>query len=154
MTAGHWLADFGYYGFVSFVVHRHASYVNPRQRQISILLGLFLTALGIYFLEQGLEKLLLWTVSQIPVVSFVCRNEGSRKKPRASSHETRINEHHQNPTTPRHLSSRSRSSAETSRQLESSHATEPDKEVQNLCWRGRPSFSGQPIPIMKIAGYF
>ena len=58
VTAGHWLADFGYYGFVSFVMHRHASYVNPRQRQISVLLGLFLTVLGIYFLEQGLEKLL------------------------------------------------------------------------------------------------
>ena len=59
VTAGHWLADFGYYGFVSFVMHRHASYVNPRQRHISVLLGLFLTALGIYFLEQGLEKLIL-----------------------------------------------------------------------------------------------
>ena len=58
VTAGHWLADFGYYGFVSFVMHRHASYVNPKQRQISIILGLFLTALGTYFLEQGLEKLL------------------------------------------------------------------------------------------------
>lgn len=58
VTAGHWLADFGYYGVVSFVMHRHASYVNPRQRQISVLLGLFLTALGIYFLEQGLEKLI------------------------------------------------------------------------------------------------
>lgn len=59
VTAGHWLADFGYYGVVSFVMHRHASYVNPRQRQISVLLGLFLTSLGIYFLEQGLEKLIL-----------------------------------------------------------------------------------------------
>jgi len=39
-------------------MHRHASYVNPKQRQISIILGLFLTALGTYFLEQGLEKLL------------------------------------------------------------------------------------------------
>jgi threonine/homoserine/homoserine lactone efflux protein len=58
VTAGHWLADLGYYGFVSFVMHRHASYVNPKQRQISIILGLFLTALGTYFLEQGLEKLL------------------------------------------------------------------------------------------------
>ena len=58
VTAGHWLADFGYYGVVSFVIHRHASYVNPRQRQISVLLGLFLAALGIYFLEQGLEKLI------------------------------------------------------------------------------------------------
>lgn len=57
VTAGHWLSDFGYYVFVSFVVHRHSSYVNPRQRQISITLGLFLAALGIYFLQQGLDKL-------------------------------------------------------------------------------------------------
>jgi len=57
VTAGHWLADFAYYVFVSFVMHRHASYVNPRQREISILLGLFVTALGVYFLEQGVEKL-------------------------------------------------------------------------------------------------
>ncbi|WP_455285139.1 LysE family transporter [[Eubacterium] cellulosolvens] len=57
VTMGHWLADFGYYVFVSFVVHRHASFVNPRQRKISILLGLFVAALGIYFLEQGIEKL-------------------------------------------------------------------------------------------------
>jgi len=56
VTAGHWLADFGYYGFVSLVVHRHASYVSPRQQEISILLGLFLTVLGAYFLQQGLEK--------------------------------------------------------------------------------------------------
>jgi len=59
VTVGHWLSDFGYYTFVSFVVHRHASYVSPRQRQISTILGLFLTALGIYFLQQGLEKLVL-----------------------------------------------------------------------------------------------
>ena len=57
VTAGHWLADFGYYGFVSFVMHRHASYVSPKQRQISLVLGIFLAALGIYFLEQGLENL-------------------------------------------------------------------------------------------------
>jgi len=58
VTAGHWIADFGYYIFVSFLVHRHASYVNPRQREISIVLGLFLTALGIYFVEQGVERLI------------------------------------------------------------------------------------------------
>jgi len=57
VTAGHWISDFGYYGFVSIVVHRHANYVSPRQRQIAILLGLFLTTLGLYFLEQGLQKL-------------------------------------------------------------------------------------------------
>lgn len=58
VTLGHWLADFGYYVFISFIVHRHTSCVNPRQRQISVILGLFLTALGVYFLEQGLEKLI------------------------------------------------------------------------------------------------
>ena len=59
VTAGHWLSDFGYYTFVSFVVHRHASYVNPRQHQVSIVLGLFLAALGLYFVQEGLEKLVL-----------------------------------------------------------------------------------------------
>jgi len=59
VTVGHWLSDFGYYVFVSFIIHRHASYVNPKQRKISILLGLFVTVLGLYFLEQGLEKLVL-----------------------------------------------------------------------------------------------
>jgi len=58
VTAGHWLADFGYYRLVSFIVYDHSIYVNPGQRQILILLGLFLTVLGLYFLEQGLEKLL------------------------------------------------------------------------------------------------
>jgi threonine/homoserine/homoserine lactone efflux protein len=57
VTIGHWLSDFVYYIFVSFIVHKHASYVNPKQRQISIVLGIFMTALGIYFLEQGLQKL-------------------------------------------------------------------------------------------------
>ena len=59
VTLGHWMADFAYYIFVSYVAHRHASYINPRQRKISILLGLFVTALGLYFLEQGLEKLIV-----------------------------------------------------------------------------------------------
>jgi len=60
VTAGHWLSDFGYYVFVSFIMHRHASYVNPRQHQISTILELFLTALGVYFVQQGLEKIVLY----------------------------------------------------------------------------------------------
>ncbi len=55
VTAGHWMSDLAYYGFVSMIIHRHANYVSPRQRQIAIVLGLFLTALGLYFLEQGLQ---------------------------------------------------------------------------------------------------
>ncbi len=59
VTIGHWTSDFAYYIFVSFIVHRHKRFVNPRQRQISISLGLFMTALGIYFLTQGLKWLIL-----------------------------------------------------------------------------------------------
>jgi len=59
VTVGRSLLDIGYYTFVSLVVRRHASYVSPRQRQISVNLGLFLIALGLYFVQQGLEKLVL-----------------------------------------------------------------------------------------------
>ncbi len=59
VTAGHWLSDIGYYTFVSFIIHRHKKYVNPRQRQIAIALGLFIIALGIFFLQQGLKKIAL-----------------------------------------------------------------------------------------------
>ena len=52
VTAGHWLSDLAYYLFVSFVVHWRSGYVSPRR--ISLLLGLFMVALGAYFLAQGL----------------------------------------------------------------------------------------------------
>ena len=57
VTLGHWLSDFAYYIFVSFMVHRHEKYINPRQREISILLGIFMALLGAYFLTQGLQQL-------------------------------------------------------------------------------------------------
>ncbi|MEM4245855.1 MAG: LysE family transporter [Candidatus Bathyarchaeia archaeon] len=57
VTAGHWISDFGYYTFVSILVNRHKSYVNHRQREITTLLGLFLTLLGIFFVYQGVRKL-------------------------------------------------------------------------------------------------
>jgi len=57
VTLGHWLSDFAYYIFVSFMVHRHERYINPRQREISILLGIFMASLGAYFLTQGLQQL-------------------------------------------------------------------------------------------------
>jgi threonine/homoserine/homoserine lactone efflux protein len=59
VTIGHWLSDFAYYVFVSFMVHRHEKYINPRQREISILLGIFMAVLGVYFLVQGLQKFML-----------------------------------------------------------------------------------------------
>jgi threonine/homoserine/homoserine lactone efflux protein len=57
VTAGHWLADLAYYGFVSFMVHRHERYINPHQKKMSIILGSFMAALGVYFLIQGLQQL-------------------------------------------------------------------------------------------------
>lgn len=57
VTLGHWLSDFAYYVFISFMVHRHVSYISPRQREISIILGLFVALLGSYFLTQGLQQL-------------------------------------------------------------------------------------------------
>jgi len=58
VTMGHWLSDFAYYVFVSFVVHRHERYINPRQKEISIVLGIFMASLGVYFLVQGLQRLI------------------------------------------------------------------------------------------------
>ena len=55
VTLGHWLSDFAYYIFISFVVHRQGRYIGPRQREVSIILGVFVALLGIYFLTQGLQ---------------------------------------------------------------------------------------------------
>ena len=54
VTAGHWLADLVYYAFVSYLIHRYGEYINPWQRQISIILGLFIATLGTYFIIQGI----------------------------------------------------------------------------------------------------
>ena len=59
VTLGHWLSDFAYYVFVSFMVHRHDKYINPRQREISIFLGILMATLGAYFLTQSLQQLVL-----------------------------------------------------------------------------------------------
>jgi hypothetical protein len=39
---------------LSFMVQRHEKYINPHQRKISILLGIFIAFLEAYFLIQGL----------------------------------------------------------------------------------------------------
>jgi threonine/homoserine/homoserine lactone efflux protein len=59
VTAGHWLADLGYYFFISFMVHRHERYINPHQKKMSIILGTFMALLGVNFLIQGLKQLTL-----------------------------------------------------------------------------------------------
>ena len=55
VTIGHWLSDFTYYIFVSFMVHRHHTYISPHQRKISILLGMFMILLGATFIVQSLQ---------------------------------------------------------------------------------------------------
>lgn len=57
VTLGHWLSDLAYYVFVSTMVHRHERYINPRQRGISITLGVLIALLGTIFLIQGLQQL-------------------------------------------------------------------------------------------------
>jgi predicted transporter len=58
VTAGHWLSDLVYYSFVSFMVHRHEKYINPHQKKISIILGVFMAFLGAYFLVQSVQQLI------------------------------------------------------------------------------------------------
>lgn len=56
VTIGHWVADLTYYALVSYVIYRYGKYINPWQRQISIILGLFVAILGVYFIIQGTIK--------------------------------------------------------------------------------------------------
>lgn len=54
VTLGHWLSDFAYYTFISFMIKKHERYISPRQRLISMFLGLFVALLGVYFVIQAL----------------------------------------------------------------------------------------------------
>jgi threonine/homoserine/homoserine lactone efflux protein len=58
VTLGHWASDFTYYIIVSFVVNRQGRYTNPYQKEISLILGVFIILLSIYFLQQGLQSIL------------------------------------------------------------------------------------------------
>ncbi|MEM2994537.1 MAG: LysE family transporter [Candidatus Bathyarchaeia archaeon] len=61
VTAGHWLADLAYYALVSYIVYRYGKYINPWQKQLSIVFGVFLTVLGIYFITLGTTEWLMIT---------------------------------------------------------------------------------------------
>lgn len=56
VTMGHWLADLTYYTIISYIIYKYGKYINPWQRQISIILGLFIAILGIYFIINGTIK--------------------------------------------------------------------------------------------------
>lgn len=58
VTVGHWLSDLVYYIFISAMVHRQRDSILPHQQGISRLLGVFLIALGIYFLTEALARVL------------------------------------------------------------------------------------------------
>lgn len=53
VTAGHWFADLAYYIFVSYIIYKYGRYINPWQRQLATILGLFLAMLGAYFIILG-----------------------------------------------------------------------------------------------------
>jgi threonine/homoserine/homoserine lactone efflux protein len=59
VTIGHWFGDLTYYTLISYIIHKYGKYINPWQRKISIILGLFVAILGIYFIIQG-------TIKQLP----------------------------------------------------------------------------------------
>jgi threonine/homoserine/homoserine lactone efflux protein len=54
VTAGHWLADLAYYTLISYVIYKYGKYINPWQKQLSTLLGLFLATLGACFIISGI----------------------------------------------------------------------------------------------------
>lgn len=58
VTAGHWLADLAYYTIVSYAIYKYNRYVSSWQRQISVVLGLFLIALGTYFVINGFSAII------------------------------------------------------------------------------------------------
>lgn len=55
VTIGHWLADLTYYTLISYIIYKFGKYINPRQRQMSMILGLFVAILGIYFMILGIK---------------------------------------------------------------------------------------------------
>ncbi|MEM2972185.1 MAG: LysE family transporter [Candidatus Bathyarchaeia archaeon] len=61
VTAGHWLADLAYYVLVSYIVYRYGKYINPWQRQLLTIFGIFLAMLGTYFITTGIMEWLTKT---------------------------------------------------------------------------------------------
>jgi len=53
VTFGHWLADLFYYTSISFLLCKYGRFFVPRQRQISLGLGIFVVVLGAYFVING-----------------------------------------------------------------------------------------------------
>ena len=54
VTLGHWLSDFAYYTLMSSMINKHKKYISPRQRLISMLLGVLVALMGVYFVIQAL----------------------------------------------------------------------------------------------------
>lgn len=56
VTVGHWLADLIYYFLISCIICKYGRFVVTRQRQIALILGVFVAALGCYFIINGIMK--------------------------------------------------------------------------------------------------
>lgn len=53
VTVGHWFGDLAYYTFVSLIIHKYGYFFLPHQKHISLILGGFVSFLGLYFLFNG-----------------------------------------------------------------------------------------------------
>jgi len=56
VTIGHWLADLTYYTLISYLICKYGKYINPWQKQMLMVLGLFVALLGTYFFIYGATK--------------------------------------------------------------------------------------------------
>jgi threonine/homoserine/homoserine lactone efflux protein len=55
VTIGHWLADLTYYTLISYMIYKYGKYINPWQKQISTILGVFIALLGLYYMIRGIS---------------------------------------------------------------------------------------------------
>lgn len=58
VTIGHWLADFVYYTLVSYAINKYGRLFRSKRKLVALLLGTFVSALGMYFTITGVMEVL------------------------------------------------------------------------------------------------
>lgn len=58
VTIGHWLADFVYYTLVSCAINKYGRLFRSKRKLVALLLGTFVSALGMYFTITGVIEVL------------------------------------------------------------------------------------------------
>ncbi|MEM2567658.1 MAG: LysE family transporter [Candidatus Bathyarchaeia archaeon] len=58
VTIGHWLADFVYYTLVSCAINKYGRLFRSKRKLVALLLGTFVSALGMYFTITGVMEVL------------------------------------------------------------------------------------------------